>query len=108
MSDELPEVEELERTAAWRLRLVDADPDDKASAAAAVLLEHLAADLGRGDYQPEWTELLSITNWLSESDAISDYSDLAQDYRIRIGIGEHPRDGAEYLRALLSIARSLV
>jgi len=35
---EPPELEELEHTAAWRLRVVDADPADTASAAAAQLL----------------------------------------------------------------------
>ncbi|MDR3529196.1 MAG: hypothetical protein P4L90_01375, partial [Rhodopila sp.] len=69
---EPPEIEELERTAAWRLRLLDADPTDTASAAAARLLDKLAEDLRRNDYAPLWTELRSIGNWLGESDAISD------------------------------------
>ena len=105
---EPPEIEELERTAAWRLRLVDADPGDTASAAASVVLEALAGDLRRNDYAPLWTELRSVGNWLGESDAISDFSELAADYRIRVGISEHPADGAEYLRGLLAIAHSLV
>jgi hypothetical protein len=108
MTDEPPEVEELERTAAWRLRLVDADPDDTSSAAAAQLLETLANDLRQNDYTALWTELRSIGNWLGESDAISDYAELAADYRVRIGISAHPADGADYLRALLAIAQSLV
>jgi hypothetical protein len=108
MSEERPEVEELERTAAWRLRLVDADPDDTASAAAAALLDALAGDLRRNDYTELWTELRSIGNWLGESDGISDYADLAADYRIRIGISDHPATGADYLLGLLAIARGLV
>jgi hypothetical protein len=108
MTDEPPEIEELERTAAWRLRLVDADPDDTASAAAAQLLETLANDLRQNDHTALWTELRSIGNWLGESDAISDYADLAADYRTRIGISAHPADGADYLRALLAIAQSLI
>jgi len=108
MSDDHPEIEELERTAAWRLRLVDANPDDTASATAAVLLEALAGDLRRNDYAELWTELRSIGNWLGESDAISDYADLAADYRLRIGISEHPENGAGYLHGLLAIARGLV
>ncbi|WP_158921455.1 hypothetical protein [Acidisphaera sp. S103] len=107
-NDEHPEVEELERAAAWRLRLVDADPGDTASAAAAVALEALAGDLRRKDYASLWTELRSIGNWLGESDAISDYADLAADYRVRIGISVHPGDGSEYLLELLAIARGLV
>lgn len=103
------EAEDLDRTAAWRLRRVDADPSDSASAAAAAaLLESLAEDLRRNDYQAQWAELRSIGNWLAESDAISDYADLASDYRVRIGKTEHPADGAAYLEGLLAIARGLV
>jgi hypothetical protein len=105
---EEPEIEELERAAAWRLRLVDADPNDAVSAAAAQLLQHLADDLRSHDYAPLWTELWSIGNWLAESDAISDYADLAADYRARIGLLERPSDGAAYLRALLAIAHRQV
>ena len=108
MTDEPPEIEELERTAAWRLRLVDADAGDSASAAAAVLLEALASDLRRNDYAALWTELRSIGNWLGESDAISDFSEIAADYRARIGVSAHPGNGADYLRALLAIAHGLV
>jgi hypothetical protein len=105
---EPPEVEELERTAAWRLRLVDADPGDSASAGAARLLERLADDLRRNDHAALWTELRSFGNWLAESDAISDYSDLAADYRARIGVVDYPADGAAYLMGLLAIARGLL
>ena len=105
---EPPEIEELEAAAAWRLRLVDADPNDTASVAAAGWLDRLADDLRRGDHASLWTELRSIGNWLGESDAISDYAELAADYRARIGISEHPTDGAAYLRGLLAIARGLV
>jgi hypothetical protein len=105
---DLPEIDELQRAAAWRLRLVDADPTDTISAAAAGLLEALADDLQRNDLAALWTELRSIGNWLGESDAISDYADLAAAYRARIGVSEHPADGADYLRGLLAIARGLV
>jgi hypothetical protein len=105
---EPPEIEELERTAAWRLRLVDADPNDAVSAAAAALLEALAEDLRRNDHASLWTELRSVANCLGESDAISDYAELAADYRIRIGVSDHPADGADYLRGLLAIAHGLV
>lgn len=107
-SSERPEIEELERTAAWRLRLVDADPADTGSAAAARLLEKLADDLRRDDYSALWTELRSIGHWLGESDAISDFAELAAEYRRRIGVSEHPADGAAYLAGLLAIARGLV
>ena len=108
MTDDAPEVEELQRAAAWRLRLVDADPTDASSASAAVLLEALAEDLRQNDHADLWTELGSIGNWLGESDVISDYADLAADYRARIGVSEHPAGGSDYLRHLLAIARSLV
>jgi len=108
MTPEPTEIEELERAADWRLRLLDADPNDEASARAASVLQHLADDLRRNDYASLWTELRSIGNWLAESDAISDYADLAMDYRAQIGISKNPADGADYLRALLAIAQSLV
>jgi hypothetical protein len=102
------EIEALERTAAWRLRLVDADPSDTASTVAASALGALAENLRRNDYAALWTELDSIGNWMGESDAISDYADLVADYRTRIGIAEHPQDGEAYLHALLAIARKLL
>jgi hypothetical protein len=105
---EPPEIGELERTAAWRLRLVDEDAGDTASAAAARRLEALADDLRRNDHTALWMELRSIGNWLAESDAISDFADLAADWRVRIGVSEHPADGAAYLLGLLAIARGLV
>ncbi len=108
MTPEPPEIEELERAAEWRLRLVDADASDTASAAIALALQGLADDLRRSDYAPLWTELRSISNWLSESDAISDYSDLAAEYRARIGVSDHPANGADYLRGLVAIARGLI
>jgi hypothetical protein len=106
--DATAEIEELERTAAWRLRLVDSDPADAASAAAAQRLDALADDLRLNPYPSLWTELRAIGNWLAESDAISDYADLAAGYRARIGVSVRPADGAEYLGDLLAIARSLV
>src|SRR6201996_7768620 len=108
MTADLPEIEELERAADWRSRLVDANPTDETSAEAAALLQRLAGDRRAINYAALWTELRSIGNWLAESDAISDYAELAQEYRARIGVSDHPADGAAYLRALLAIARSLV
>ncbi len=102
------EVEELERVAAWRLRLVDADPTDTASLEAARLLERIADDLRQNPPQGLWTELQAIGNWLGEGDLISDYAELAEEYRQRIGFGEAPASGEHYLQALLGIARSLI
>jgi hypothetical protein len=107
-SPDLAEVEELERTAAWRLRCVDADPADAISAAAALRLESLAADLRHENYSGLWAELNALCNWFGESDAISDYAELAQEYRARIGASHMPANGGDYLRDLLAIARGLV
>ena len=108
MPAEPPEIEALEQTAAWRLRQLDADPADTASADAASRLGHLAADLRRTPYPEQWSELTALLNWLGESDLISDYADLAAGYRVKIGISEHPANGGAYLAALLAIARDLL
>jgi len=58
--------------------------------------------------QASAAKLGALGNWLSESDAISDYAEAASDYRARIGVSNTPASGADYLRDLLAIARSLV
>jgi hypothetical protein len=108
MSDDPPEIEELERTIDWRLRLLDADPGDDASRAAVALLQRVIDDLRSPEPQPLWIELRALCNWLGESDAISDYAELAAAYRARIGVEVRPADGAEYVRGLLAIAQSLI
>ncbi|HVY14517.1 MAG TPA: hypothetical protein VHB27_04775 [Rhodopila sp.] len=108
MTETRPEIEALETTIAWRLRCLDADPADAASAEAVRRLEALAEDLAGADHAALWTELGALLNWLGESDGVSDYLDLATDYRNRIGVSEHPRDGAAYIGGLLDIARSLI
>ncbi len=107
MDEDGPEIEALEHAAAWRLRLVDADPSDAASATAARLLETLAADLRRNAYADLRAELQGIGGWLEESDAVSDFAEAAASYRARIGVSVMPEDGGAYLRELLEIARSL-
>ena len=99
------EVEQLERAAEWRLRKLDADPSDAASRAAAVLLKKLADDMRRLRDSPLFREYVAICNWLGESDGISDFMDMAQDYRARIGIDRFPADGEAYLQALLALAK---
>lgn len=108
MDEAATEAEALDRTAAWRLRRLDAEPDKTVHADAANRLERLAAELRHEAYPELWTELRAITHWLGESDLISDYADAAAAYRVRIGDDELPQDGAAYLQALLAIARSLV
>ena len=103
--DDPPDVAELERTAEWRLRLVDADPGDTTSAAAARLLQRLADELRKLQGSPLHRELGAICNWLAESDDISDFAMLAHEYRQRIGVDVHPDNGEAYLRALLDLAK---
>ena len=106
MSDEDPfEAEQLERVAEWRLRKVDADPSDEKSAAAARHLEKLAEDVRRLRGSPLFQEYLAICNWLGESDGITDFMDLANDYRARIGFDRWPENGEAYLSALVGLAR---
>jgi hypothetical protein len=102
---DLPEVADLEAAAEWRLRKVDANPDDKQSAAAAQRLLRLAEDLRQLQASPLYREYGAICNWLAESDDIGDLAMLAHDYRLNIGVGAFPETGEDYLRALLQIAR---
>ncbi|HVC63007.1 MAG TPA: hypothetical protein VND19_21920 [Acetobacteraceae bacterium] len=100
-----PEIADLEAAAEWRLRKVDTDPGDRQSAAAAQRLRKLAGDLRHLQASPPYREYGAICNWLAESDDISDFTQLAHDYRLRIGIDAFPETGEDYLRALLEIAR---
>src|SRR6185437_9775772 len=97
---EQSDLEALEDTIAWRMRCLDADPADVASAESVRLLEGLVTDLRRTDYGAHWQELGVLLNWLGESDAVSDYAELAADYRAQIGVANRPVDGAAYIRAL--------
>jgi hypothetical protein len=101
----MEEAEELERAAEWRMRKVDADPSDRVSRDAAALLEKLAEEVRRLPGTPVIREYTSICNWLSESDDIVDFSDMANDYRARIGVDHKPADGEAYLRALVDLAK---
>jgi hypothetical protein len=102
----MDDIEALENTIAWRLRCLDADPADAASARAVRVLEALVADLRQGDHTEAWAELGAMLNWLGESDAISDFADLAAGYRN--SIGAEPIDGVGYILGLRAIARSLI
>ena len=102
----MDDIEALENTIAWRLRCLDANPADAVSAKAVQVLEALVADLRQGDHTEAWAALGALLNWLGESDAISDFSELAADYRI--SLGAEPIDGASYIQGLQAIARSLI
>jgi hypothetical protein len=101
----MEEVEELERAAEWRMRKVDADPSDTVSRHAAALMERLAAEVRRLPGTPLAREYAAICNWLSESGDIADFSDMANDYRGRIGVDHEPANGEAYLRALIELAK---
>jgi hypothetical protein len=103
--DDQPEAAELERVAEWRLRKVDAKPDDTGSAKAAAQLRKLANEL-RHDASPKLLEeYRCVCNWLSESDGISDFQLRAQDFREMIGFGEWAETADDYLRALIGLAQ---
>jgi hypothetical protein len=101
----MEEADELERAAEWRMRKVDADPSDGVSREAAALLQRLAQDVRRLPGTPVFREYTAIGNWLSESDDIVDFADMANDYRARIGVDYAPADGEAYLRALIDLAK---
>jgi hypothetical protein len=105
MSDDMQEAVELENTAEWRLRKVDANPSDEQSAKAARQLRKLADDLRRYPDAKLLVEYRCVCNWLSESDGISDFALRARDYRDSIGFGEWADSGEDYLRALIGIAQ---
>jgi hypothetical protein len=101
----MEEAEELERTAEWRMRKVDADASDTLSSKAASLQEKLAEDVRRLSGSAVFREYTMICNWLSESGEIAEFMDTAGDYRARIGVDQFPVDGEAYLRALIDLAK---
>jgi hypothetical protein len=103
----MEEADELERAAEWRMRLVDADPSDATSREAAALLERLAEDVRRLRGSALFVEYMAICNWLGESDAIADFTDMTNDYRGRIGVDRWPENGEAYLRALIELAKQM-
>jgi hypothetical protein len=104
--DDQFEAAQLLHVAEWRLRRVDEDPADVKSAAAARLLEKLADEVRGLRGSPLFQEYLAICNWLGESDGITDFMELAKDFRSRIGFDRCPKDGEAYLRALIDLAKA--
>ena len=106
MADEdITEAVELEQVAEWRLRLVDAQQDDSASAAAARHLQKLADEVRAMPGSALLEEYRCICNWLGESDDISDLNAVANEYRKSIGFGQWPETGRDYLLALVRLAQ---
>ncbi len=101
----MEEAEELERAAQWRMRKVDTDASDAVSREAAALLEKLAEDVQLLSGGAVFREYTMICNWLGESGEITDFWDMAHDYRARIGVDRFPLDGEAYLRALIDLAK---
>jgi hypothetical protein len=105
MDEDIPEIAELEHTAEWRSRIVDAKPSDEQSAKAARQLRRLADELRKAPNPKLLEEYRCICNWLSESDGISDFQLRAQDFREMIAFGEWAETGDDYLRALIALAQ---
>jgi hypothetical protein len=103
--DDSPEVAELEAAAEWRLRQVDAAPDDARSAAAARQLQALAEGLRQLRDSPLLRELHALCSWLDESDNITDFSLRAHEFRTRIGFDRHVETTEEYIRVLIDLAK---
>jgi hypothetical protein len=103
-----PEADALERAAEWRLRLVDADPNDTASATAAKHLQKLATELRAMPDNAELEQYRCLCHWLSSSDAITDLAQAAHRYNAAIGFGEWPGSALDYVRALNRMANQLV
>lgn len=105
---ENPEAEALERAAEWRLRRADADPADTASIVAARHLQKLADDLRAAPDSKHFEEFRCLCHWLSASDGITDLAQAAHHYNARIGFGEWPETGEEYIRALNRLANQII
>jgi len=104
-ADDPPEVAELEAVAEWRLRLVDADPTDAQSAAAARQLQALADGLRRLRDSPLLRELHALCGWLAESGNITDFALRAHELRTRIGIDRQVETAEDYVRMLIELAK---
>ena len=105
---ESPEADALERAAEWRLRLVDADPNDTASAIAATHLQKLAVELRAMPDNAELEQYRCLCHWLSSSDGITDLAQAAHRYNAAIGFGEWPETALDYVRTLNRFANQLV
>ncbi|MDR3537375.1 MAG: hypothetical protein P4L71_12830 [Acetobacteraceae bacterium] len=103
--DDLPEVQDLEATAEWRLRKVDADPTDRQSAAAAQRMQDLAEELRGLETSPLFNEYRAICAWLDEFQGMEDFAAMAHAYRRGIGFTHHPENAEAYLQALLVLAK---
>jgi hypothetical protein len=105
--DDPREAVELERAADWRIGKLGENPADRQSASAAGLLQKLADDVRQLSGSPAHTEYLALLNWLGEFDVMDEFAERANEYRARIGVDRWPRDGADYLRALIALAREI-
>jgi hypothetical protein len=102
---DLPEADELERAADWRIRKLGENPADTESAAAAKLLQKLADDLRTLTGSSAYKEYQAICGWLDEFDGTAELGEYAHDYRARIGVDKFPGSGEDYLRVLIGFAK---
>lgn len=100
-----PEISELERTAEWRLRKVDANPADSQSARAAAQLQKLAEELRTLQDSPLFVEYRCMCNWLGESDGLADLVLRREDFHSMLGFGTWAATGEAYLKALIEMAQ---
>ena len=103
--DDLPEVQDLEIAAERRMQQVDANPEDRVSAAAARRLLALAEEVRRLSASPLMQEFHAICGWLDEFGGMEEFHQLAHEYRWQIGISHDPEGGEAYLHALIGLAR---
>lgn len=103
--EDMQEAIALERAAEWRMRKADADPSDDRSLTAARQLEKLAGELRALRGSKAHLEYITLHNWLSESDAVSELAINVEYFNERLGFGTWAEDGAGYLRALIEMAR---
>ncbi|MBV9250021.1 MAG: hypothetical protein JO227_12355 [Acetobacteraceae bacterium] len=103
--DDPREAIELENAAEARLRKVDADPADTASADAAQHLIKLANEVRQLRDAPLYQEYLAICNWLDEFDGMADFEIRAYELRSRTGFGGIVKTGEQYLRTLIELAK---
>ncbi len=103
--DDLPEVQDLEAMAEWRLRRADADSADRQSLEAAQRMRELAEELRGLEASPLFKEYRAICGWLDEFQGMEDFAAMAHAYRQGIGFTHHPGNAQVYLQALLALAK---
>ena len=105
LDDDPPEVQDLAAAAEWRMRKVDADPADRQSREAAVVLTVLAEQVRGLQHSDLFKEFRAICGWLDEFDGMADFAPRAHEYRTSIGLTREVPSGEAYLRTLIALAK---